>query len=495
MRKILLVVLMLAVVVGTQYMIHQQQADVVITHERLAGNPVDRYAAVGQPQGTVLVAHGFAGSKGLMQYWGLALARQGFDTYLFDQPGHGEQGQPLPEWRSLADNPLGKNLQAMIAELTTSGRAEAGRIALVGHSMGGATVIAAGMEPNPAIQATIAISAAYSDPLPPDLPTNLLSLVAERDPASIRAAAVALEPQSETRKTVDVPTKNHLTILYDPAVFDEAIAWIHKALGTKPVAATPVAPWPWILAALLGGLGTVLAIAALLAPPESRAKGGRSPSLGFLTGLVALSVAALSAVLAAVYLRTPWLGVAVQDYLLPYFGVMAAVLWLLRYLWPRDFAFPLTQGGDQIGGAVLRGLGVTLAYLGAVVPVIHTNLTHHMPNGERVIPLLASALVLWLYFVQEEGLKRAVVNSRGHLAGLVLGLVSKLVVIGTWLGATALPNPPIFLTLTIPITLVVLVVLEVIAAVMGALRFSSAASATVNAMVLAWSISVTFPLQ
>ncbi len=495
MRKFLLLVLMLAVVVGTQFMIGQQQADVVLTHEQLAGNPVDRYAAVGSPQGTVLVAHGFAGSKELMQYWGFALARQGFDTYLFDQPGHGEQVQPLPEWRSLANNPLGRNLQAMIAELTATGRAEAGRIALVGHSMGGAAVVAAAMEQNPAIVATVAISAAYSDPLPPDLPVNLLSLVAERDPASIRAAAAALEPQSATRKTVDFPGKNHLTIIYDPQAFDQAIGWIHQAMGTRPVPIAPVAPWGWILAALAGGLGTVLSVAALLAPPESRAKTGRQPSLGFLTGLVALSVAALSAVLATVYLRVSWVGVAVLDYLLPYFAIMALVLWLLRFLWPRDFAFPLTQGGDGVAGATLRGLGVTLAYLGALVPVIQMNLTHHMPTLPRIMPLLISAVVLWLYFVQEEGLKRAVAHQHGVVAGLGLGLISKLVIVGTWLGATALPNPPIFLTLTIPITVVVLVVLELIATFMGVQRFSSAAAATVNAVVLAWAVAVTFPLQ
>lgn len=493
MRKIFLLVVTLAVVVGTQYMIARDRADVVVTREHLADNPVDRYAAVGGAQGTVIVAHGFAASKELLQHWGYALARQGFDTYVFDQPGHGEQTTPLPSWRRLAENPLGENVRAMVAELIRTGRAQSGKIALVGHSMGGASVVSAGLD-EPAVGATVAISAAYSDALPADRPVNLLSIVAERDPASIRAAAAALTPQSETRKTVDVAQKNHLTILYDQEVLGQAVAWIHRSLGTKqsgPVG--PIVPWNWILAALLGGLGAVLAVAALLMPREVRT-GGRQQGMGFFTGLVVLSVASLSAVLATVYLRTPWIGVAVMDYLLPYFTVAAAVLWILRQLWPRDFAVPLVQGTDTLSSAILRGFGIALAYLGAVVPVIHMNLTHHMPAAPRIVPLLLSALILWGYFVQEEGLKRAVVSQWGAFAGLILGLATKLIIIGTWLGATALPNAPTFLTMTIPVTLVVLVVLEVLATILGRMNYSSASTATLSALVLAWAMATTFPL-
>ncbi|MFZ5825994.1 MAG: alpha/beta hydrolase [Bacillota bacterium] len=494
MRKIFLLVLMLAVVVGTQYKIALDRIDVVVTQERLAGNPVDRYAAVGTAQGTVIVAHGFAASKELMQHWGYALARQGFDTYIFDQPGHGEQTTPLPAWRKLGENPLGANVRAMVAELIRTGRAQSGKVALIGHSMGGTAVVAAGID-DPAVAATVGISASYSESLPADRPVNLLSLVAERDPASIRAAAMNLAPQSETRKTVNVARKNHLTILYDQEVLGQASAWIHQALGTKqsgPVG--PVAPWNWILAGLAGGLGAVLTVAGLLMPRQVRS-GGRQHSVGFMTGLVVLSVAALSAVLAAVYLRTPWVGVAVMDYLLPYFVVAAVVLWVLRQLWPRDFGFPLTQGADTLSSAVLRGFGIALAYLGAVVPVVHMNLTHHMPVEPRIVPLLLSALVLWAYFVQEEGLKRSVASQWGSFAGMLLGLATKLVIVGTWLGATALPNPPTFLTLTIPVTVTVLVVLEVLAAILGRMNYSAASIATLSSVVLAWAMATTFPLM
>lgn len=493
MRKILLLVLMLAVVVGTQYMIQRDRAGVVVSHERIAGNPVDRYTAVGPSQGTVLVAHGFAASKELMQYWGYALAEQGFDTYLFDQPGHGEQTAPLPDWRQLADNPLGANLQAMVAELIQTGRARPGKVALVGHSMGGATVVAAGLV-DPAVAATVAVSAAYSEPLPADRPVRLLSLVAERDPASIRATAAELTSGAD-RQVVDVPAKNHLTILYDREVMERAAGWIHESLGTaQPAPVGAVAPWGWILAALVGGLGAVLAVAQLVTPPEVRTT-GRTKGMGFLTGLVVLAVAALSAVLVVVYLRIPWFGVAVLDYLLPYFAVAAVALFTLRGLWPRDFAFPVTQGADTLSSAAFRGGGIALAYLGAAVPVIHMNLSYHMVTAPRLVPLLVVGLILWLYFVQEEGLKRAVVAQWGHLAGLVLGLIGKLIIIGTWLGATALPNPPTFLTLTIPVTMVILIVLELLGAVLGRMRFSSATTATLNAFVLAWSIVTTFPLM
>lgn len=494
MRKVFLLVLMLAVVIGMQYVIGRVHADVVVSREQVAGNPTDRYAAVGKAQGTVVVAHGFAASKELMQYWGYALARQGFDTYLYDQPGHGEQVGTLPAWRGLENNALGENLRAIVAELIQTGRARPGNIALVGHSMGGATVVATGLV-EAAVAATVAVSPAYSDSLPADKPVNLLSLVAERDPASIRMAAAQLAPQSESRKRVDVADKNHVTILYDADVIDQASAWIHTAFGTKqPGPVGPVAPWGYIVAALAGGLGALLAVASLLAPPEVRTR-TRSGSLGFFTGAVTLAVAALSAVLAAVYLRTPWLGVAVIDYLLPYFGVAAVLLYVLRIVWPRDFSFTLTQGADSVAAAVMRGTGIGLAYLGAVVPVIHMNLAYHLLTVPRILPTLLFAVVLWLYFVQEEGLKRAVIGRWGPLSGLVLGLMGKLIVVATWLGASALPNPPVFLALTIPVTLVVLLMLELLAALLNLMRFSSATTATLNAIVLAWACGVSFPLM
>lgn len=492
MRRAWLVALMLAVVLGSQWMIARTQSDVRVEHETLAGSPTLHFRAVGEPQGAVLVVHGFAGSKEMMQYWGYALARQGFDAYLLDQPGHGEQEGPLAEWHRLSGNALGENLRQAVIELIEEGRAEPGKVALVGHSMGGAAVLSAALA-EPAVGATVAISPAHREQFPADRPVNLLVLVAERDPDSIRGMAGSLTP-AQGRQVMTIAGRNHLTILYDYGVMEVAAEWLHQSLGTSargPV--EPRFPAGWIAAALAGGLGAVLAAASMLRPAAGR--GGRQQvRLGFATTLAAVAVALLTAVLAVVYVRLPYMSIAVLDYLVPYFLVAGVVLLLMRLLWPREFAAPLVQGNEGPVGALLRGLAVALVFLGAVAPVIHLNLTGHLPNWPRVLPMTLAFLVFLGYFAQEEALKRVVGAQSSTWAGLALGLVTKLLVVATWLGAVVLPNPPVFLNLTLPVTVPLLVVLEVIGLALARMRFSSLSIAMFHAVVLAWVTGATFPL-
>ena len=201
----------------------------------------------------------------------------------------------------------------------------------------------------------------------------------------------------------------------------------------------------------------------------------------------------LSAVLAAVYLRVPQVGVAVLDYMVPYFLVAAAVLLLLRVLWPREFGAPPWGGEERLWAAVLRGLAVALAFLGALVPVIHQNVTYFVPTVPRILPLVAMGLTYGLYAVQEEGLKRAVAGGPSP-GGFLMGLAAKALMAATWMGAGVLPHPPEHLPAVVPVAVAVLVALEIVNWALGALRLSAVSVALVNAVVVGWTAALLLPL-
>lgn len=513
MRKVTALAIMLAVVLGSQFMIWQGRSDVAMTREVIAGTPVDFFRAAGSAAGSVVVVHGFAANREMMRSWGLSLARQGLDVYVVDQAGHGDSRQPLPVWSGgNGPNPLAAQLKALLDRLVEQGRVEPGQIALIGHSMGGSTVTALGLDDS-RIRATVTLSSAHRGQLPPDRPSNLLTLIAQREPRFITAAAQELAAgleggsgsvgrqsgsfeQGTARLVSQVPGRNHITIIFDAAVKKQAADWIHASFGTAPApASAPAQHWWWVLAGLLGALGAVVATAAMLAPSHGSRYLSSMNRPGWLAGVVALMIAALSAVMAVVYLRLPWIGLAVVDYLLPFFLVMAAVLLLLRLLWPRDFGFPVLEGAGLSGGGLLRGMGVFAAYAGAVVPVIHLNLSNHTPTVDRLLPMLLFALALWLFFVQEEALKRAVADSYGLVASLTMGLLGKMVLVATLYGSAALPNPQPFLSLTIPVMILLLLIIEFFSGLMLTWRYSAVAAATFTSLMLAWTTAVTFPFM
>jgi len=510
-RKWLVMALLLAVVIGSQYMGWRQRSDVSVTQEQVAGTPVRTYAPAGASRGVVIVAHGFAGNKELMGPWGYYLARQGFTTYVVDQPGHGASARPLPKWQGTEQTPLGDNLRALIDQLVTGGRAEAGRIALVGHSMGGTTVTQAALA-DARVRATVTLSSAYRQTLPADRPANLFSIAAENDPTFMVQAVKDLAAQAGggtgelgvyygdykagTARASDVIAgRNHITILYDTHVMRQTALWIGYSFGDKPEPAAVAFGWSWTLVALAGAMLVVVTLGTILAPREGRWTSSGPPArVGLVTAIVTVAVAAFSAVLACVYLRIPWPRVAVLDYLLPYFLVMTVVLLVLRLFWPREFGFPL---GNSQGSAVLsflRGGVLFLGFLGAAGPIIHMNVSNFLPTSVRVAAMVPVAVVFWLYFVQEEGLKRAVASGISGWAGALVGVIGKGVVVLTWFGAAALPNPQSFLPLIAPVMLGVLLGLEFFSYLFARWRYPATATATFAALLLAWVALVTFPL-
>jgi pimeloyl-ACP methyl ester carboxylesterase len=512
MRKILLISLLLAMVVGAQYMAWQQRSAIKVSTETVAGNPVDHFRPQGESHGVVIVAHGFASNKTMMRPWGYRLAAAGFDTYVIDEPGHGASRQALPAWQTGGDEPLGVNLSAIIDELVSLKRAEPGRIALVGHSMGGAAVTQAALA-DERVVATVAISSAYGKAIPADRPRNLLSLAAERDPAYMVEAVTALAAQADggkgeldkmyvnadqksVRTSGVVPGRNHITILYDTGAMDRTAMWIAGPLGAEIRGAVTSGGygWAWVVVALVAGMALVFTLAFQLSPPEVRRSARNLPRMSLLTALGMVAVAAFVAVLAAAWFRIPWPRIAVADYIMAYMLVLSLVLLALRLIWPRDYGFPVASEPETDLGGLVRALVLLGAFVGVVGTIIHMNAANFVPTGARLFMMIPLAIVLWFYGSQEEGLKRAVTNEFAPWAGVVVGVAAKLLVVVTWMSASALPNPQGFLPLIIPVVLPIFLLLEVVSYALNVWRYPPVGAAAFSSLVLAWSIAVTMPV-
>jgi hypothetical protein len=251
-------------------------------------------------------------------------------------------------------------------------------------------------------------------------------------------------------------------------------------------------PWFWVC--LLLAISLFLGLARRLAPvrwPKTSGV-GHIQTTGLVSGLAAVAVAALAAALVGIYIRLDWLGMPSVNYLLSFFLTMAVVLGILRLIWPRDFAVPMVNGYPVVG-SILQGMVIAGVFLLTVSASIHLHLGWFFPAIPDLLVLLVTAVGLWAYFLQEEGLKNALARTQGLFFALVLGLGSKLILGLVWYGTNYLPNPPSFVGITIPVALIGLLLVEALSAFLRDWRFGAIAISVFTAVVIAWTFSIILP--
>lgn len=193
----------------------------------------------------VLVAHGFAGSKQLMLGYGYTLARAGYAVLLWDFAGHGANRRPFEE------DALQSDLEVAARTLAGQTEVDGERLALVGHSLGGGAVMAAGIRDRDRYLATVAVSPTDAE-VTPDAPPNLQLQAGEWEPRFLDAArrllrdaggeqrGPALFAAGLARHLVVVPFAEHVSILFRDESHVAARSWIDAANAVS--AADPRGP-------------------------------------------------------------------------------------------------------------------------------------------------------------------------------------------------------------------------------------------------------------
>lgn len=500
----------------------EDEAGIRIETLTLGETPVRIYRAEGaEPAPLVVVAHGFAGSRRLMEPVALAIAGRGYVAATFDFFGHG--GHPRPLSADLQDQDgtpalLVRQTRRVVDELRDLPGTD-GRLAVVGHSMA-TNIIARYAQEAPDVAATVAISM-FAPTVDSVSPSNLLVIPGEwegRLTAEARrvvamvadTAAEAVQPfrtygdvaEGTARRLAVAPHVEHIGVLYSRTTLDETVTWLDRVFGrgdttgevADRVAVRAGGRGLWILALL----ASTFALARPLAPalPRAVADGG-TPLGASASWRRLLLVAGVPALVTPIILRplpTGFLPVVVADYLALHFMTfglaMAGLLW-----WTGGRPRPgrmLDRAGLSGGGArrVLAGAGLMIAFftLSLAWP-LDRFFTAFFPAPHRV-PIVAVLVVGTLpYFIADEWLTRGPERRAGAYPA------TKVLFMGSLVLAVALDFEELFfLVLIVPLMLPFFVVHGLLSRWAYRATGSPLAAALANALAFAWALAVTFPL-
>jgi pimeloyl-ACP methyl ester carboxylesterase len=352
----LMTALAIVVAILSVYALENARSSVTMDRVMLGETPATFYA-VGPPSGAlVVVAHGFGGSRQMMEAISLTLASTGHTVVAFDFIGHGRHLAPLsPAIETLTGTTQDLVEQTIDVVQAAQRRTGLVDVSFVGHSMATDVVVRAAQSLD-ATEAVVAISM-YSDAVTPTHPEQLLivSGAFENRLRAIALDAVAqIGPAQEgetvkvddiARRAASAPLVGHVGVLWSHLTLTEISAW----LGTRK---QPMTTGPWI-AALLGAVVVLFHTLTRLLPKTVSTLSPRAVPGSLGRVLLAAGVGAIGAGVVATT-GLPLMGLAGFGGLGLAFGIWGfLVLLILRR--------PLRLSGlDLAAGLVLVvwGLGV-----------------------------------------------------------------------------------------------------------------------------------------
>jgi hypothetical protein len=490
-----------AIAIGL-FELHQARDGLRIVSTDVGTTPITIF----QPQATgpapvVVIAHGFAGSRQLMQPFAETLARNGYIAVTFDFLGHGRN--PVPMRGDITD---GKAItSAMLRELgEVSAYARTlpdsdGRIAVLGHSMASDIVIRFA-QANPEIAATVAVSA-FSPVVTATSPRNLLVIVGALEPSMLRNEGLRIVNLAADGKAVPGETYGrfadgtarrlvlaggveHIGVLYSRDSLIQSLQWFNATFGRDKFGYTD-SRGRWLGLLFLGIVALAWPLSALLPVANETFAGAGMPWKKLL--IAAITPAVLTPLILW-QMPTDFLPILLGDYLALHFllyGVLTAVLLLF---WRRR-----TDRGS-IGATSRKSVAVAAVLIGAYniaafgLP-IDAYVFSFMPIPARLPLMAAIACGTLPYFIADEWLTRGPPARPGAYALTKFCFLLSLAV------AIALnPMKLFFLIIIVPAILLLFLAFGLISHWTYRATHHPLPGAVANAAVFAWAIAVTFPM-
>lgn len=467
------------------WQIDRARGDLRMTAVTVAGSPATVYRAVTMSEDAplVVVAHGFAGSRRMMQAVSLTLARSGAAVIAFDFIGHGRNGALLSPDVGNIDGTTAELVNQTVAVARAAralpGMPSAGPLALVGHSMATDVTIRAAQR-LPDVTAIVAISM-YSDTVTATFPKRLL-IVSGAWEDRLRAVGLRflrqVDPDARegdtatagpvTRRAVAAPHVEHVGVLYSPVTLAETRDWI-AAATSRPTGGPVAAIGPALLGLMAAVVVAFVPLSALVGPVRPAAS--PLPRPRFLMALI-LPVLPAAATMLALARSGPVAGfVPLAGFLFAWGAVQLAVLW---------------QGGWRPGPPRWRALGLLLGWGLVFALVLDRAGSTFVPTGPRA-GLMALLLLGAVPFAFADA-------ALADGAPLWRRLLARLVVVVV-LAATMFAAPR-----TLGLVFTVLPVLVLFWLVYGsfgrwtAQRAGATTAALGNALALAWAFAASTPL-
>jgi dienelactone hydrolase len=453
---------------------------------------------------TALIAHGFAGSRQLMQSYALTLARNGYLAVTFDFLGHGEHPRPLTGDVTKVTGATQRLLDQM-AEVAAYARGlprSDGRLALVGHSMATDIIVRYAQETDRPIRATVAISM-FAPTVSAESPENLLAIVGGWEPEALideARKAVALKPGVDDPPEGEVFGRfddgsarawriadrvEHIGVLYSQEGQQAALDWLNRAFDRES-AAGPVQRGPWILLLVLGVAALARPLSRLLLAVTAEPRGA---CLGWRRAWPVMLAPAVLTPLVLWPLPTDFLPLLVGDYLAAHFALYGVFTATALWFAGRGQGMAAGYPGPAVGRLLLAAGALGAYGVLAVGLPIDRFFISFWPIPER-IALIGALLVGTLpFFLADEWLTRGPGHARGAYPA------SKALFLASLMAAAALDLDDLFfLFIIVPVMVLFFAVFGAFSRWAYQTTHHPAVAGLANALIFAWAVAVTFPM-
>ncbi len=480
MRNRVLLAICLLIVGAALYVLEAERAGIDISYTSVGPTPVTVYEGEGP---TVVVAHGFAGSRQMMQGYALSLAQAGYRVLAFDFEGHGRHPVPMSGDVTSIDGTTRLLVEQTLAVVD---EADAERpVALLGHSMATDILIRTAIAAPDRIGPIVVISA-FSQAVNATEPTNMLMITGAweaglRDFA--RTSVAMVDPSAPegglaqsgdvSRKAVVAPLAEHVGVLHSRLGRAEAVTWLNATYQREQtVPVPPTGPVTLILLIALVGLARPLARLLPNRPDHPRNQVSR-PQFAVL-----LLAPTLIAPVLAVLIDANALPVLVADHLAVHLGLFGFIQMVLLRMFGVEFGRISWPGTVAILVWGLLIFGVALDRYAA----------NFLPIPERLLIIAALALGAVPFMLAD-----ALVTDGGRasLSRRILARVAFLISLGC---AVALDFEGLFFLIMIAPVIVLFYALFGLVGRWVAQRQGAMAAGLGLGLCLAWSLGVSFPM-
>ena len=441
-----------------------------------------------------VIAHGFAGSRQLMEGFALTLARAGYIAVAFDFQGHGRNPVPMSGDVTSIDGTTRLLMEetGRVTDAALSLPGASGEVALIGHSMASDIVVRQALA-DPRVGAVVAVSM-FSEAVTATRPARLLVVtgewegrLAEEALRAVRLVDPAADPgqtvggEGVTRRAVLAPSVEHVGVLDAPTTRRETQAWLDAAFGRE--AETQVAArGGWVALLMLSVVALGWPLAGWLGRWRAEVPPERLPSRSFW---LALPVAAVLTPLILWPFDTAFLPVLVADYLALHFALYGVLVLAVLAL----------TGGLQAEAVprVLAALAmaVPVAVFGILVfgTVLDRYVASFWPTPERLGIIAALALGAVPFLLADS------VLAEGGRAGILRVLAARGAALGSLGLAVALDFEALFfLVIILPVIVLFFLLFGTVGGWIGRATWRPAAPGIGMGLFLAWALGVTFPL-